>query len=196
MAKRLAVLVAVVSAMLAMAVPAVAQEGYQYGQYGGGDRATLVFELVVQGMPPADATFFGNVRTGEGGPGLFVALADPDGDGLYTGSTSVDRFGPGPRPVPPGVEPLAFPVSIVQGTGVRGRIPGQPITVISDFGVVPMEDRTFSASVSFQNGQYGPTGTTGGAGRVLPDSGGVALTLLAGGALLAACGLLVRRLAK
>ena len=72
MAKRLGVLVAAVAAMLAMAVPAVAQEGNQYGQYGGGDRATLSFELVVRGTPPADATFFGNVRTGEGGPGLFV----------------------------------------------------------------------------------------------------------------------------
>ena len=67
-----------------------------------------MFELTVEGEPPDNATFFGNVRTGEGGPGLFVPLTDPDGDGLYAGSTSVDRYGPGPRPVPPG-PPLTAP---------------------------------------------------------------------------------------
>ena len=199
MAKRLAVLAAVLVWAVLAAAPAVAQQGHQYDQYGG-DRATLLFELTVEGEPPADATFFGNVRTGEGGPGLFVPLADPDGDGLYTGSTTVDRFGPGPRPVPPGVEPLSFPVLIVQGTGVQGRIPGQPVTVIRDFGAVAMEDRTFRASVSFEDGQYGqtPSGATrpGGRGGVLPDTGGGALLLLAGGALLASGGLLTRRLVR
>ena len=68
------------------------------------DKATLSFELAVEGEPPAEAAFFGNVHTGEGGPGRYVPLADPDDDGVYTGSTVVDRFGPGPRPVPPGVE--------------------------------------------------------------------------------------------
>ncbi len=198
MAKRLAVFVAVLAAMLATAVPAVAQEGYHYGQYGG-DRAALAFELAIEGEPPADATFFGNVRTGEGGPGLFVPLTDPDGDGLYTGSTTVDRFGPGPRPVPPGTEPLAFPVRIVQGAGTQGQIPGEPITVIRDFGVVPVEDRTFSASISFEGGQYGPTTTPGpddGQGGALPATGGAALgAFLAGGVLLAAGGILARRLA-
>ena len=198
MAKRLAVLVATLAGMLATAVPALAQEGHQYDQYSG-DRAELVFELTVEGEMPENATFFGNVRTGEGGPGLFVPLTDPDGDGLYAGSTSVDRFGPGPRPVPPGVEPLSFPVRIVQGTGTQGQIPGEPVTVIRDFGVVPMEDRTFSASVSFDGGQYGPTETTdttgGGSGRALPATGGAALALLAVGVLLAASGLLARRLA-
>ena len=62
--------------------------------------------------------------------------------------------------MPPGVEPLSFPVRIVQGTGTQGQIPGEPVTVIRDFGVVPMEDWTFSASVSFDGGQYGPTETT------------------------------------
>lgn len=198
MAKRLAVLVAILAAMLVTAAPAMAQEGYQYDQYGG-DRAALAFELTVEGEPLADATFFGNVSTGEGGPGLFVPLTDPDGDGLYTGSTSVDRFGPGPRPVPPGVEPLAFPVLIVQGTGTQGRIPGEPSSMIKDFGVVPMEDRTFSASVSFEGGQYGATpapGTSGGEGNTLPATGGAALlgAFLAGGALLAVGGILARRL--
>jgi len=197
MAKRLMVLVSVLAAMLSVAAPAMAQEGYQYG---GGDRAELVFELTVEGEPPADATFFGSVRTGEGGPGLFVPLTDPDGNGLYTGGTSVDRFGPGPRPVPPGAEPLSFPVRIVQGTGTQGRIPGEPTTVVRDFGVVPMEDRTFSASVSFEGGQYGVTptpGTSGGDGNALPATGGAALgAFIAGGALLAAGGILARRLAR
>ncbi|MBD0358570.1 MAG: hypothetical protein ICV34_04885, partial [Rubrobacter sp.] len=42
------------------------------------DKATLAFELTVDGDPPADAAFYGNVRTGEGGPGLYVPLTDPD----------------------------------------------------------------------------------------------------------------------
>lgn len=197
MAKRLMVLVGALTAMLATAVPALAQEGYQYDQYGGGDGAELAFELTVEGEPPADATFFGNVSTGEGGPGLFVPLTDPDGDGIYTGNTSVDRFGPGPRPVPPGVEPLAFPVSIVQGTGTQGQIPGEPSTVIKDFGVVSMEDLTFSASVSFEDGTTLTPGTSDGEGTALPATGGAALgALLAGGALLAFGGILARRLSR
>jgi hypothetical protein len=94
MAKRSMVLVSFLATMLSVATPAMAQEGYQYDQYGG-YRAELAVELAVElaaeGEPPADATFFGNVRTGEGGPGPFVPLTDPDGDGLYAGSTSVDR---------------------------------------------------------------------------------------------------------
>ena len=199
MAKRLTVLVAALAGMLATAVPALAQEGYQYDQYGG-DRAELAFELAVQGEPPENATFFGNVSTGEGGPGLFVPLTDPDGDGLYAGSTSVDRYGPGPRPVPPGVEPLSFPVRIVQGTGTQGQVPGEPTITIKDFGVVAMEDRTFSASVSFDAGQDGPTATPGsgsGDDRALPATGGSAFAiLLAGGALMAVGGILARRLSR
>src|SRR5215207_8934369 len=103
------------------------------------DKATLAFELTVDGDPPADAAFYGNVRTGEGGPGLYLPLTDPDEDRVYTGSTTVDRFGPGPRPVPPGTEPVSLPVQIVQGS-----------EVIKDFGTVKLDgDKTFSASVSF-----------------------------------------------
>jgi len=103
------------------------------------DKATLSFELTVDGDPPAGATFFGNVRTGEGGLGLYAPLTDPDEDRVYTGSTTVDRFGPGPRPVPPGTEPVSLPVQIVQGS-----------EVIKDFGTVKLDgDKTFSASVSF-----------------------------------------------
>ena len=103
------------------------------------DKATLSFELTVDGDPPADAAFYGNVRTGEGGPGLYVPLTDPDEDRVYTGSTTVDRFGPGPRPVPPEVEPVSLPVLIVQDS-----------EVIKDFGTVKLDgDKTFEASVSF-----------------------------------------------
>lgn len=118
----------------------------------GEETATLSFELTVEGEPPTDATFFGNLQTGEGGPGSFTPLTDPDGDGVYTGTTTTPRFGPGPRPVPPGIEPLSFGVRIVQGTGTQGSIPAAPVTVIKDFGAVPMNDQTFSASTSFPSG--------------------------------------------
>ena len=196
MAKKLVVQVAMAAAMLVMTVPAVAQEGYQYG--GAGTTATLFFELAVEGEPPADAEFLGLIPA-EGG--IFVQLTDPDGDGLYTGSTTVDRFGPGPRPVPEGTEPVSLPVRIVQGPPIGVTALGPEYRVIKDFGTVPIDgDKTFSASVSFEGGQYGPTGTadtgSGGDGRALPNTGGAALSLLAGGALLAACGLLARRLAR
>ena len=103
------------------------------------DKATLAFELTVDGDPPADAAFYGNVRTGEGGPGLYVPLTDPDRDRVYTGSTTVDRFGPAPRPVPEGTEPVSLPVQIVHDS-----------EVIKDFGTVKLDgDKTFEASVSF-----------------------------------------------
>ena len=111
--------------LLAVASPALAQEGTPKseqkddvppGPPPGEETATLSFELAVEGNPPANATFFGNVQTGEGGPGTFVPLTDPDGDGVYTGATTTPRFGPGPRPVPPGVEPLSFGLQIVQST--------------------------------------------------------------------------------
>jgi hypothetical protein len=109
-----------------------------------GDKATLSFELTLEGEPPAGVAFFGKVHTGEGGPGRYVPLADLEDDGVYTGSTIVDRFGPGPRPVPPGVEPVSLPVQIVQGTD------GEAYRSIKDFGTVKLdEDKTFSASVSF-----------------------------------------------
>ncbi len=120
-----------------------------------GAAATLSFELAVEGEPRTDATFFGNVLTGEGGPGIFVPLKDPDGDGVYTGSTAIrDRFPPGLRPLPPDAEPLAFPVRIVQGTGTNsnaeGEIPGEPMTVLHDFGASPLqEENAFSTSFLF-----------------------------------------------
>lgn len=165
--KKLVVPALTLIVLLAVAAPALAQEGTPKseqqddvppGPPPGEETATLSFELAVEGNPPANATFFGNVQTGEGGPGTFVPLTDPDGDGIYTGATTTPRFGPGPRPVPPGVEPLSFGVQIVQGTGTQGSIPGAPITVIRDFGVVPMNDQTFSADVSFpDDGDPGDT---------------------------------------
>ena len=142
---------ALLLAMLLAVTPAALAQMEPAGDTGDGggedppppgsvnDKATLSFELTVFGDPPADAAFFGNVVTGEGGPGLYVPLTDPDGDRLYTGTTTVDRFGPGPRPVPPGVEPVSLPVRIVQDS-----------EVIKDFGTVNLDgDKTFEASVSF-----------------------------------------------
>ena len=72
-----------------------------------GETATLSFELAVEGQPPPEATFFGAVRA----EGLrYVPLTDPDGDGLYTGSTALTSFGAGSRPLPPDVEPVSLPV--------------------------------------------------------------------------------------
>lgn len=144
------------------------------------DEATLLFELTVDGDPPTDAAFYGHVHTGEGGPGRYVPLTDPDKDRVYTGSTTVDRFGPGPRPVPPGVEPVSFPVKIVQETDPEG------IGVIKDFGTVKLDgDKTFSASVSFPVddcpiisptpelcGDSGGSGNDDGSGGGAPDSDG------------------------
>ena len=115
------------------------------------DKATLSFELAVEGEPPASVAFYGNVKTGEGGPGLYVALTDPDDDGVYTGSKTVDRFGPGPRPVPPSVEPVSLPVQIVQGTD------GEAYSSIKDFGTVKLDgDKAFEASVSFDDEEPDP----------------------------------------
>ncbi len=105
------------------------------------DQATLSFELTVKGEVPEGTRFFGSA-VGEGGPG--VPLTDPDGDGTFTGSVTVPRFPPGPRPVPPGTDPISLSVQIVQENGGN-------IEVIRDFGVVPLDgDRTFSARVNFK----------------------------------------------
>ncbi|CAA9453148.1 MAG: hypothetical protein AVDCRST_MAG78-3657 [uncultured Rubrobacteraceae bacterium] len=181
-----------------------------------GETATLAFEVFVEGVPPADATFFGAVR----GEGLrYVPLADPDGDGLYTGSTSLSRFPPGTRPLPPDAAPVSLPVRVVQGTGTQtpeeseSSRPGEPVSVIKDFGPVRVEDKTLSASVSFEGDREETTtsdlgdGSSGGGGSdegllgggangirgFLPGTGGVTLALLGAGILLAS-GLLVRRL--
>jgi hypothetical protein len=212
----------VLAMVLAAAAPALAQaEADQYDPTGSPPerQATLSFELAVECEPPADATFFGNVRTGEGGPGIFAQLLDPDGDGLYTGvATLPDRFGPGPSPVPPSVEPVSLPVQIVQGTGTRstssGTFPGEPISVIKDFGVVPMEaENEFFASVSFCEATASPSATASATpsatatanptatASALPETGGAwpgiaSLIALGAGALLATGGLLAHRIIR
>jgi hypothetical protein len=143
------------------------------------DKATLSYELTVDGDPPAGTAFYGQVHTGEGGSGQYVPLTDPDEDRVYTGSTIVDRFGPGPRPVPPSVEPVSLPVRIVQESDGN-------IEVIKDFGTVKLDgDKTFSASVSFPvddcpiisptpelcNGSSGGSNNEGGSGGSDPNSG-------------------------
>ncbi len=144
------------------------------------DKATLSYELTVDGDPPAGTAFYGQVHTGEGGPGQYLPLTDPDEDRVYTGSTILDRFGPGPRPVPPSVEPVSLPVRIVQESDSNTE-------VIKDFGTVKLDgDKTFSVSVSFPvddcplisptpelcKGGSGGSGNEGGSGGSAPNSGG------------------------
>ena len=181
-----------------------------------GETATLTFELSVEGEPPSDATFFGTVR-GEGP--RYVPLTDEDGDGLYTRNTTVSRFPPGKRPLPQDAEPVSLPVQIVQGTGTQGPDesdslrPGEPTSVIEDFGPVRIEDQTLSASVSFDEYRGGnttpdsgdgtsdegePNGLLDGAASsimgLLPGTGGAATLALIGAGILLAGGLLMRRL--
>lgn len=194
--------------------------GYEDGQIEGGPplvevtqvepieepddyKVTLNFELAVEGQPPAGTSFFGFIPA-EGG--IFAQLTDPDGDGLYTGSTDVPQYAPGPRPVPEGVEPVTLPVQIVRATETKYGVPLYP-TVIKDFGEVLMdEDKTFSASISFGDtpdpvepeptapdtgdpddtpGNNDSSDSLDGIG-VLPDTGGFTLAVLGVIALLAA----------
>jgi hypothetical protein len=121
---------------------------------------TLSFELTVKGKPPQGTAFLGFIPA-EGG--ISVSLVDPDGDRVYTGSTTLDSFGPGPRPVPPGTELVSLPVQIVQENGGN-------IEVIRDFGVVPLDgDKMFRAKVSFRKDRGGTT-TPEGAGPDSPTS--------------------------
>jgi hypothetical protein len=141
------------------ASPARAQE--EASQPPPDDTATLSFELTVKGDPPEGTMFLGFIPA-EGG--IRVPLADPDGDGVFTGSTALDRFGPGPRPVPPGTEPVSLPVQIVQESGGT-------IEVIRDFGVVPLDgDKTFTARVNFKRDR-GETTTPEDSTPAPPDSG-------------------------
>ncbi|MDQ4062660.1 MAG: hypothetical protein M3122_01910 [Actinomycetota bacterium] len=127
----------------------------------GEDTVTLSFGLTVKGTPPEGTRFFGSA-VGEGGPG--TPLTDPDGDGVFTGSVTVPRFPPGPRPVPPGADPVSLSVRIVQENGGN-------IEVIRDFGLVPLEEnRTFEARINFKRDQGGTTTPTPDNGS--SDSGG------------------------
>ena len=173
----LALAVALALAVFYPASPALAQEQQQEQQQqeqqevqpppGPSDRVTFSFELTAKGEVPEGTRLLGFIPA-EGG--ITVPLADPDGDGVYTGSTALDRFGPGPRPVPPGTEPVSLPIQIAQESGGN-------IEVIRDFGVVPLEgDRTFRARINF-NRDRGDTetpeetepATTGSGGSGVPD---------------------------
>lgn len=192
--------------MLAMllAIPALAQEENTKGEPANGppsglspDRTvTLSFELVVEGTPPEDATFFGYLGY-EPAP---FQLTDPDGDGVYTGSTPPDLIPAGDTQ----------PALIVQGTGTResqvvGPSPGEPISTIEDFGEVTFEeDTTLRASVSFESGSSSESDGSGGGflgnaadsvRGLLPSTGGrAALAGLGVGILLILGGLAVRRI--
>lgn len=149
-------LLALATALAAyLANPALAQE--EGAQPPPADTATLSFELTVRGDPPEGTTFLGFIPA-EGG--IRVPLTDADGDGIYTGSTTLDRFGPGPRPVPPGTEPVSLPIQIAQEDS------GGNLEVIRDFGVVALNgDRTFSARVNFNRDRRDDAAPT------TPDSG-------------------------
>jgi hypothetical protein len=112
---------------------------------------------------------------------ISVPLADPGGDGVFTGSLDVPRFAPGPVP-PPDAEPVSLPVQIVQADS--GASPCDPTMVIRDFGTVPANDNTFRASTSFEgngggttnpgpgNGDGSDNGDSDGSGSGGSDNGG------------------------
>jgi LPXTG-motif cell wall-anchored protein len=167
----------------------------------GDESATLSFELDVECEPPAGTQFFGFIPA-EGG--MRAQLADPGGDGLYTGSMTVDKYGPGPRPVPPGTEPVTLgPIQIVEGTD------REVDRVIEDFGEVKIDgDKAFTASDdSFCEGgggsadggsdDNGSSDSDGGfLSGLLPETGGgwAVLLLIVGAVLIGGGWLLVRRI--
>jgi hypothetical protein len=160
LAKSLKVLIGMLAVLLAIVAPALAQEEGEPAETPPPepppaeapppveDTATLSFEVTIKGELPEGTTLLGFIPA-EGG--IRVPLTDPDGDGVYTGSTTLDRFGPGPRPVPPGTEPVSLPVQIAQESGGN-------IEVIRDFGEVPLVgDRTFRARANFKEDGTGAT---------------------------------------
>ena len=164
---------------------------YQIVPAGGPDYETVTatFELTVEGEPPAEDTvdgwspFQGSVGSPSESYGM---LLDQDGDGVYTAEW----------PVKKGVE-APVDISYINAGG-------ELVRVIDDFGLVSFEeDKTFSASISF-DGSEPPAPPLGGTTtspvdgsatglRALPATGGGALTLIGSGALLIAVGLLARR---
>src|SRR5919112_4912067 len=145
-------MLALAAALVVYSSPALAQEeapqeapqeAQEEAQPPPSDQVTFSFEVTVKGEVPKGTGLLGFIPA-EGG--ITVPLSDSDGDGVYTCSTTLDRFGPGPRPVPPGAEPVSLPVQIVQESGGN-------IEVIRDFGEGPLTgDSTFRARANFGSG--------------------------------------------
>jgi hypothetical protein len=160
LAKGLKILIVVLAVLLVVAAPALAQDepsgsaatetpspGSPPGETQPAetspaeDTVTFSFEVTVKGEVPEGTTLLGFIPA-EGG--FRAPLEDPDGDGVYTGSITVPRFPPGPRPVPPDTEPVSLPVQVARESGGN-------VEVIRDFGVVPLTgDRTFRARTTFE----------------------------------------------
>ena len=117
---------------------------------------TVSFALAVKGQPPAGTTFFadGIVDPRLADASSTVQLTDPDGDGVYTGSTVA----------PPGDYHLRFTqgVSTVKcSQSFGGTCPGEPVSVVKDFGTVSVgQDTTYSAGASFDDQVTPKEGTT------------------------------------
>ena len=154
------------------------------------EKVVADFELAVEGEPPADATFWGNW-----GPNYAfgsVRLADPDGDGVYTGR-----------------QPAHIPVDADGVVGINGPHPvwieqrgPRGTSVLEDFGEVTLRagDNDFPAGVTFDEGiasnvEDAPVGD---AARVetgegaLPATGGAVFSSGFVGALLIVGGVLAR----
>jgi LPXTG-motif cell wall-anchored protein len=146
---------------------------------GSPERLTLSFAVTVTGTPCPDATYWAVLGV-PGSEFFTVQLADPDGDGIYTGSTT---WGPNP-----------LFVSLVQGIGaVQPQVgvhlfPGPPTTTIRDFGqVTPTQDMVFEGSIAGCPAGAPVSGTPAEQPVQLPDTGASAAlpaALVAGGLLL------------
>jgi hypothetical protein len=125
-----------------------------------GETATLTFELSVEGETPPDATIFGTVR-GEG-PRYVPAHGGERWRSLHRTHDRI-QVSPGTSPLQPDTEPPSLPVQMVQGTGTQGPDesdslrPGEPTSVVEDFGPVRIEDQSLSATVSFEEDRRGNT---------------------------------------
>ena len=129
--KRMLSMFAALLLLALTSVPTQAQAG----------RVTLSFSITVTGAPCANATFFAIVGVPDS-EFFGIELTDPDGDGVYTGTTQVAPGDP-------------YGIVLVQGTGTidsptsDNPFPGLPITVLRDFGAVtPTADQSFAATVN------------------------------------------------
>lgn len=190
------------------------------GGGNSGETATLSFEVDAEGQVPQDATFFG--FSGPPGGASPTQLTDPDGDGTYTASVEAAKG----EPVAVKIEKGSGTQTVESALAGREiTLPGEPREVIRGFETITLsEDGTISATYTFSGngggspdgpgdagGQHGEPGSGGdqyGDGGsedggtseatipVLPDTGGASLFALGAGALLAASGLLARRISR